>query len=361
MVSLSRVCLVSAAACVGLAAAGSAQGATANAAGGTLVYGASTGEANDVAVTLVFRSATHDYAVTIADAGASIAPGGACAAVTPTEVSCEPITRLEFVLRDGADSLAVDGAGQNTAGECLLTAYGGPGRDLFSGSSHADCLFGGRGNDRLEGHAGERLYAVEPTEQLEGGRGNDVLLGGSGSDLLVGGGGADVLRGGRGTADLVSYLLRHGRVRVDLDGARDDGAPGERDLVGRDVEDLLGGEGNDILLGNSHANTITGASGADLIRGYGGLDQLEGGLGPDTIAGGDGGDWLFAGFDNNGHYVADGPTPNLLRGGAGRDILFAAGNGPDRLVDGGSGIDIATIDLGVDPARRVEQFAARAR
>ncbi len=338
-----------------------ARAATAAATNGRLFYESAAGESNDVAVTLVYRSATHDYAVTVADAGASITPGGACSAVTPNEVMCEPVMRLELTLGRGADSLTVLGAGRNTAGECLLTAHGGRGNDLLSGSSHADCLFGGRGDDRLEGHAGERLYSFEPTEQLEGGPGDDVLLGGVGSDLLVGGWGADVLRGGKGTADLVSYLLRHGGVRVDLDGARDDGAPGERDLVGRDVEDLLGGEGRDVLLGNARANTITGASGGDVIRGYGGLDQLEGGLGPDAIAGGDGGDWIFAGFDNNGHYVPDGPTPNLLRGGAGRDILFSSGNGPDRLVDGGTGIDIATIDRGVDPARRVEQFAARAR
>jgi Ca2+-binding RTX toxin-like protein len=338
-----------------------ARAATADATNGTLFYGAAAGESNDVAVTLVFRSATNDYAVTVADAGATIGPGGACTAVTPSEVTCEPVTRLEFTLRGGADSLTVLGAGRNTAGECLLTAYGGPGNDQLAGTSHADCLFGGRGDDRLEGHAGERLYSFEPTEQLEGGPGDDVLLGGVGSDLLVGGWGADVLRGGRGTADLVSYLPRHGGVHADLDGARDDGALGEQDLVGRDVEDLLGGEGADVLLGNARANTITGASRGDLIRGYGGLDHLEGGLGPDIIAGGDGGDWLFAGFDNNGHYVADGPTPNLLRGGAGRDILFSSGNGPDRLVDGGTGIDIAGVDQGVDPVRRVERFAARAR
>jgi hypothetical protein len=91
------------------------------------------------------------------------------------------------------------------------------------------------------------------------------------------------------------------------------------------------------------------------------LDSLEGGGGPDFVAGGDGGDWIFAGYDNDGHYQPDGPTPNLLRGGAGRDILFSWGNGPDRLIDGGAGIDFAGVDEGVDPVRRVEQFSARAR
>ena len=147
-----------------------ARAATAAATNGQLFYESAAGESNDVAVTLAYRSATHDYAVTVADTGASITPGGACSAVTPNEVICEPVMRLELTLGSGADSLTVLGAGRNTAGECLLTAHGGRGNDLLSGSSHADCLFGGRGDDRLEGHAGERLYSFEPTEQLEGGQ-----------------------------------------------------------------------------------------------------------------------------------------------------------------------------------------------
>jgi Ca2+-binding RTX toxin-like protein len=334
-----------------------APASAATASGGS--YRAGPGETNHLAVTLAYRPATHDYAVTYVDLGATITPGAGCVAVTAGEVTCEPVVQLRIALGAGDDSLVVSGAGAQTVGECFLLARGDGGDDLLSGTGRPDCLYGGRGDDRLEGHAGERLSSFEPTEQLFGGPGDDVLLGGHGSDLLAGGWGADVLRGGRGTADLVSYIARRTSVRVDLDGARDDGSPGERDLVGRDVEDLVGGERADVLLGNGRHNLIVGGTGGDLIRGYGGLDSLEGGLGPDSIAGGEGGDWLFAGFDNNGHYVADGRTPNRLRGGAGRDILFAAGNGPDRLVDGGAGIDIATVDVGVDPVRRVEQLAAR--
>jgi Ca2+-binding RTX toxin-like protein len=322
-------------------------------------YRAGAGETNALTITLAFRPATSDYAVTFADSGAAITPGADCVAVTASEVTCEPIIQLGVMLEGLDDTLEVVGAGELTAETCFLTAFGGEGDDLLSGSGHPDCLFGGRGNDRLEGHAGKRLYDFEPTEHLSGGPGDDVLLGGPGSDLLVGGGGADVLGGGHGTGDLVSYNSRRTGVRVDLDGARDDGAPGEHDLVGRDVEDIHGGRGPDVLLGDAGPNVIEGRAGGDLIRSYGGLDYLVGDGGADSIGGGDGTDWLFAGFEERGHDGPDG-VPNLLRGGNGRDILFARGNGPDRLVDGGAGIDIADVDP-VDPVRRVEQFAARVR
>ena len=322
-------------------------------------YRAGAGETNHLTVTLEFRPATGDYAVTFADSGAAITPGADCVAVTASEVACEPVVQLGVTLEGLDDTLEVVGAGERTVETCFVTAFGGEGDDRLSGSRHPDCLFGGRGNDRLEGHAGKRLYDFEPTEHLSGGPGDDVLLGGPGSDLLVGGGGADVLGGGRGTGDLVSYSSRRTSVRVDLDGARDDGAPGEHDLVGRDVEDIHGGRGPDVLLGDAGPNVIEGWAGGDLIRSYGGLDYLVGDGGADSIGGGDGTDWLFAGFEERGHDGPDG-VPNLLRGGNGRDILFAQGNGPDRLVDGGAGIDIADVDP-VDLVRRVEQFAARMR
>lgn len=49
------------------------------------------------------------------------------------------------------------------------------------------CIFGGDGNDRLEGGKGTNL--------LVGGNGNDILLGGHGRNVMIGGNGADKLTG----------------------------------------------------------------------------------------------------------------------------------------------------------------------
>ncbi|PZQ18084.1 MAG: hypothetical protein DI565_05080 [Ancylobacter novellus] len=53
-------------------------------------------------------------------------------------------------------------------------------------SVYRDVLFGGNGDDRLEGLSGD--------DQLNGGAGNDTLIGGSGADILRGGKGADTFR-----------------------------------------------------------------------------------------------------------------------------------------------------------------------
>src|SRR5687768_12133295 len=55
-----------------------------------------------------------------------------------------------------------------------------------------------------------------------------TIAGGDGDDFLRGGRGADKFEGGRGV-DTVSYAGRSEGVVVDIDGNRDDGAPGELD------------------------------------------------------------------------------------------------------------------------------------
>jgi Ca2+-binding RTX toxin-like protein len=117
---------------------------------------------------------------------------------------------------------------------------------------------------------------------LNGGGGRDILIGGSGDDLLIGGGrndrligglGTDVLDGGAGL-DLVEYtdrtraayggttrLRRLLSVSATLDGVANDGHPGENDFVMDNVENLLGGQGNDVLSGNDGANILAGSRG----------------------------------------------------------------------------------------------------
>jgi Ca2+-binding RTX toxin-like protein len=58
-------------------------------------------------------------------------------------------------------------------------------------------LFGGDGNDRLNGGNGHNvLVGGAGDDQLIGGNDRDVLIGGSGADSLVSGGGEDILIGG---------------------------------------------------------------------------------------------------------------------------------------------------------------------
>ena len=83
-----------------------------------------------------------------------------------------------------------------------------------------------------------------------------------------------MLQGGTGSGDYADYTFCSNDLKLTLDAVANDGAPGENDLIGADVEYLLGGRGNDLLVGNAGANLIAGGGGADTLKGGGGNDQL---------------------------------------------------------------------------------------
>ena len=87
-----------------------------------------------------------------------------------------------------------------------LTVFGGPGNDWLDGWTGNDALFGEDGNDILMGLDGD--------DTLVGGPGNDHLNGYAGSDFLLGNGGVDIFYGGDGNDQIDA---RDG-VRESIDG-----------------------------------------------------------------------------------------------------------------------------------------------
>jgi Ca2+-binding RTX toxin-like protein len=181
-------------------------------------------------------------------------------------------------------------------------------------------IIGSPFNDYLKGNSPGKYVAraafFEP-------RGENVLDGGGGNDVLDGLLGADVLKGGDGN-DTVGYATETLPVKVTLDGAANDGSSadqnpdsGKGDSVGTDVENIVGGQGNDTLIGSVAGNGIWGGPGND---------NLQGGGGPDTLNG-EGGDDYLQGQDST----------DVLNGGPGNDTL-----------DGGLGKDTLNGDEGVD-------------
>jgi Ca2+-binding RTX toxin-like protein len=165
-------------------------------------------------------------------------------------------------------------------------------------------LFGGPGNDTLDGGPGDDL--------LEGGDGDDTLNGGAAQDLLNGGPGADVFFGGTGS-DTATYEERTETqpLFVGLDGVADDGEAGEGDNVRIDVENVIGGAGDDVIVGSLLVNRLEGRDGNDTLVGGAGNDfgddpstafveeaGLFGGEGDDLLDGGTGAD-LLSGEDGN--------------------------------------------------------------
>jgi Ca2+-binding RTX toxin-like protein len=177
------------------------------------------------------------------------------------------------------DNLANDGqAGEldNVLAD-VENAYGGSANDVLVGSPANNTLLGLGGNDFLSGLSGNDV--------LSGGTGNDLLSGGNGNDLLDGGFGADQIFGGAGT-DRVTYEGRVAPVSVSLNNVANDGQAGEGDNARADLENIVGGNANDLLVGNAAANVLQGLNGNDSLFGLAGNDALIGGLGFDLGNGG---------------------------------------------------------------------------
>ncbi|MEM8571319.1 MAG: calcium-binding protein [Pseudomonadota bacterium] len=191
------------------------------------------------------------------------------------------------------------------------------GRDVANGREGNDTMIGGRGNDTFAG--------AEGNDELSGGRGNDQLVGGADEDLLSGGRGNDLLNGGGTEVDII------------------DGGIGPRDTVtyvdnfaGIFLDLATGVQGNAVVGGPEpfeQADLVTnvedaiGSLAQDEIYGDGGGNVINGAAGPDQLFGRGGGDCLVGGDGND-----------TLEGGSGQDILFGQ-IGAD-LIRGGAGSDI---------------------
>ena len=285
----------------------------------------------------------------------------------------------------GSDPQLSGGAGDDTlnGGAGNDSLIGGAGDDHLNGGDDDDALDGGGGSDSLsggngrdladyasrlapltitatgtgdDGSAGEGDTVATDVEDLTGGEGPDTIVGNGGDGTLTGNGGNDTLDGGAGAdtldggpgVDRAVYATRSNGVSVSLNGAADDGEPGEHDNATTSIEEAEGGAGSDTLTGDGGANVLIGSGGNDSLSGGGGIDTLSGGSGSDGING-DGGDDALNGGDGD----------DSFRGGAGADT-FNGGPGTDTaLYDDRSAAVTITLDGWADDGEPGEGDNAR--
>ena len=260
------------------------------------------------------------------------APDGAdtCAGGAGTDIA-------DYSARTAALTITIDGTGNDgeaseadDIGTDIETVKGGTANDTITGSTGPDTLYGGAGNDTLKG-----------------GDGNDILNGDAGNDTFdeeAAANGADVMNGGAGT-DTVTYVSRTNAVSVSIDAAALDGETGELDKVMIDVENVVGGAGDDTIVGSASDNVLDGDAGNDTISGGIGNDTLKGGDGNDTLNGDAGDDTFDEGAATNGG--------DAFHGGAGVDTVsyLARTNDLTVVMDGitGSGEaaegDVVSVDV----------------
>lgn len=208
--------------------------------------------------------------------------------------------------------------------------YGGDGKDLLNPGYNPgaqDTVDGGNGNDTLQAdyssktdgfgiHLGDsgnlrianRLYGqtlvsfsnVENfditgtqyddvfegrsgNDTLKGGNGEDQLFGGNGDDFLDGGWGKDTLDGGSGI-DTADFSYASGGYLFDLPKNNVNG-----ESI-RNIENIIGTQGNDTIIGDDVDNKFKGGNGNDQLYGYEGNDILAGGTGINDLWGGEGND-----------------------------------------------------------------------
>jgi len=204
---------------------------------------------------------------------------------------------LERLRLTGSASFGIGNAANNLIyGTSLANLLqGGDGNDNLYAYEGDDFLQGGAGSDKLYGDDGDDdLFGDAGADQMYGGAGADELVGGADNDNMDGGTGADVLYGGTGN-DV--YLVDDaGDVVVEYGGEGEDIVrPTISYTLGANLEALqlqgsadLSGTGNSLgntIVGNSGNNALSGLDGGDKLYGGGGDDVLFGGLGRDTLYG----------------------------------------------------------------------------
>ena len=126
-----------------------------------------------------------------------------------------------------------------------------------------------------------------------------------------------------------------------------------RSITLANIENAIGGDGDDTMFGGAGANVFNGFRGNDLLVGNAGNDVLSGEAGNDSLVGGPGDDLLLGGPGTNAAYFNDAVNVDLLLGTA-----VSAGDGNDTLfgiqaIGGSEGNDTLSA-AGV--ATRVELF-----
>jgi Ca2+-binding RTX toxin-like protein len=380
---------------------------------GATACGAATTVLTD---TIVVNGTTGAENITIDLSGGQFAPGAAVEGTGLSEIefvvdlSTGVLDRVTFTGSSGDDSMVIGASGANLnadddvdvtlTGVELGTANGSGGADVVTGAGDLvtgaatalsltvngdggdDVLAGGQGDDTLTGGTGSNvLSGGDGDDSLTGGQGDDTLAGGNGGDTLTGGlgndffdegdslSGTDTVAGGGGS-DLLTYAGRSVGVTVTMDGVSDDGEAGEFDNVGTDVEDAIGGLGDNFMIGSASGNDLTGGPGNDIIDGGSGDDTLNGGLGNDRETGGAGNDSVFG--EDGDDSILEGAGNDVVAGGADVDLLdysgvtggvtlslgvaspqATGGAGTDLVTDfenltGGSGADVLGGDAGAN-------------
>jgi len=181
---------------------------------------------------------------------------------------------------DGAVSVNLDDnvpSGDHAEGDVISSGVEG-----MIGSSFDDVLIGEDvSGDGVLNPYSMLIYGGAGNDTIEGPGGNDWLYGEDGDDILSGGAGGDLINGGAGN-DTVDYSTSLAAIFIDLAHEAANGGDAEGDVL-IEIENIVGSSFNDTMVGENTHNKLHGGDGSDTLDGGAGTDRLWGGQGADMF------------------------------------------------------------------------------
>ncbi|AXF86486.1 Bifunctional hemolysin/adenylate cyclase [Ephemeroptericola cinctiostellae] len=233
----------------------------------------------------------------------------------------------------------------NVTSKGVTNAAGGRGNDTLTGDANNNWLAGGMGSDVFNAGAGNDVLLIDADDlqaNINAGAGDDIVqvVGDRGITLNMAQAEVEQVQGGRG-ADVI---IGGGRSTVFVRGGD-----------GNDM--MIGGSANDVLNGENGDDLINGGDGNDLLRGHRNNDILMGGAGNDILDGGLDDDKMMGGAGEDDLTASAGD--DTMDGGAGVDAVTFRGQVSDyrfMVADGGVWVSdrVAGRD-GTDFIRNVEK------
>ena len=194
--------------------------------------------------------------------------------------------RVDYEATTNAIVLVLDDLPNDTTGDGdtltgMESVEAGSGSDSITGNDRPNCFSGGAGDDTLQGRGGnDQIGGAAGTDSFDGGAGDDYLAG----DTTDAADPGEVYIGGDGV-DHVSYptvlcaagitTCKPRDLTITLDGQADDGAPGEGDNVGADVEDVTASGGFFLVLTPGGRVSFTGTAGFNAVLTDGAGDTID--------------------------------------------------------------------------------------
>lgn len=287
-----------------------------------------------------------------------------------------------FVNNNTGDTLKVDSVSLYEA-----EGYGTVGKDTIVGSAADETFYVSPGNDVIDGGAGTDTYdasaatsgvtvdldtnpfsstihgdgfatgdasvgfdGLTSIENVRGSAFDDIINGSDGDNVFYASAGNDIIDGsGQGAAgDTFDASASSNNLNIDLDAGSASGIDATSTVTLVDIENAVGGSGNDTIVGSSANNTLVGNDGDDTFVASAGQDNIDGGAGADSVQ--------FAGNSDAYAVTWDGTTAVVTEIGNPANVTtienagtLEFGNG-QKIILVAAGTEFATIQSGVDAA-----------